>query len=38
MFGESRMELDPEERRLLPNDADIGQFTFWTIITLVLKS
>ena len=35
MFGESRMELDPEDRRLLPpNEGDMGYYIFWTIISM----
>ena len=38
MFGDRRMELDPEDRRRLTNEVDIEKIIFWTIISVVLIS
>ena len=35
MFGDRRMELDPEDLRLVPDDVDIGWYSFWTIISVI---
>ena len=35
MFGDRRMELDPEDRRLVSDEVDIGWYSFWTIISVI---
>ena len=32
MFGDRRLELDPEDRRMRSNDMDIGWYSIWMII------